>query len=179
VTWSGGEHAAASALVDDHASIGILATEATIKSGAYEREILKRRPDLLVIGQACSDLSPMIEAGAKTDALRPVVKTYLADLYAKQKEGTPPISVVLLGCTHYELIADLISQELPKGVKLLGQSAIVAQALLDYLARHPEIDERLTKGGSRTFLTTGDAAEVSRLGSTFFGQGIQFETVHL
>ncbi len=155
--------------------VGILATEATVRSNAYVKEAAEKNPSAMIVQQACPNLVPLIERGASGEELQTEVRGYVEALIAQN----PKIETVLLGCTHYALIADHISQELPKGVKLLGQSAIVAEALADYLARHPEIDQRLTKGGSRTFLTTGDANEVSRLGSKFFGDPIQFENVRL
>lgn len=156
-------------------TVGILATAATVRSNAYVKEAAKKNPGVTIVQQACPNLVPLIERGATDEELRPEVRGYLKTLIDQDER----IQTVLLGCTHYALIAEMISQELLKGVKLLGQSTIVAEALVDYLRRHPEMDARLTKVGSRTFTTTGDANEVWRLGSTFFGQPITFETVHL
>lgn len=155
-------------------TIGILATEATVRSGAYTREIQKVRPDVTVVEQACPLLTPMIENDAPADEIGRVAKECLDALMAKGK-----IDAVLLGCTHYELIQGTIAQMLPNGVKLYAQSGIVAASFRDYLHRHPERETTLAKNGRRQFLTTGDAAEVSRLGSRFYGEPIQFDHITL
>ncbi len=160
-------------------TIGILATEATVKSGAYTREIQNRRPDIYVLEQACPELSPLIEAGASEVIMRETVKKYVKELFGQQNKLDPPIDAVLLGCTHYELIMKIISQELPNDVKLLGQSAIVAESFVDYLERHSEIKIRLSKDGLHQFLTTGNAEEVSLLGSRFFGETVVFNQVNI
>ncbi len=159
--------------------VGILATEATVRSGAYTREIQKRRPEMIVLEQACPELSPLIEAGATEEVIRETAQKYVRGLFAQRKSSFPPITSVLLGCTHYELVADLIAGMLPKGVNLYAQSAIVAESLRVYLERHPEMRARLSATGQRHFLTTGDASEVSRLGTTFFGATVNFEHIEL
>ena len=164
--------------------IGILATEATVRSAAYTREIQKRRPDIVVIEQACPDLVPLIERGAPTKLIKETAKTYVDQMLAKYHQ-LPNYSItnfsVLLGCTHYELIAPMIAELLTAGVKLYQQSGIVVGSLKRYLELHPTLQSNSKSRigvGWRAFLTTGDAEAVSKLGSTFFGSPVAFQHIY-
>lgn len=156
-------------------TVGVFATAATVNSGSFPREIGKRAPDVTVVQQACPDLVPLIEEGAPDDAIRPAVRRYVAALL-DQLPGQRPDSVVL-GCTHYPLVAHLFAEALPAGVEVLSQPALVARSLEHYLERHPEYvpAERATAGPR--FFTTGDAAWVSALAGRFFGRPTPFETL--
>ena len=157
-------------------TVGVFATAATVGSGSFPREIGKRAPDVSVIQQACPDLVPLIEEGAPDDAIRPAVNRYVAALLGRL-EGRRPDSVVL-GCTHYPLVADLFAEALPAGVEVPSQPALVARSLAHYLERHPESAPvpRGVRAGPR-FLTTGDAGWVSALAGRFFGRTTPFETL--
>jgi glutamate racemase len=160
-------------------TVGIVATEQTVRSGAYEAEIKKRNSSINVIQQTCPELVPLIEQGAGKDVLTERVRAYLQELYSKVDSTAPPLTAVLLGCTHYALIADLIAQQLPTGVVLYEQPTIVAESLRKYLTDHPEIETQLDRAGKKTFLTTGKAEDVSRHSNRYFGQEIQFKGVSL
>lgn len=153
-------------------TVGILATEATVRSLAYVREAAERAPEAHVLQQACPDLVPLIESGAEEAEIYPVLQVYLDALFVQG-----PIDTVLLGCTHYALIAPFVAELLPVGVRLLEQSALVAKSFADYLHRHPELTKKLSVTERRTFLTTADPAVVSAQASRFFGQVIHFDHV--
>lgn len=127
--------------------IGIVATEATVDSGAYVREMQKRNPLQRVTQIACPLLAPAIDRGASEAELRVLVETSLAP-FSKIPD------VLILGCTHYEHIKHLFEAAWPS-VPILGQSAIVASSFKNYLARHPEIEKRLTQGGTRHYFSSG------------------------
>ncbi|WP_245986596.1 glutamate racemase [Azospirillum thermophilum] len=84
-------------------TVGVFATAATVRSGSFPREIGKRAPLVRVVQQACPDLVPLIERGAPEDETAPAVRRYAAGLL-EQLDGQPPDAVVL-GCTHYPLVA--------------------------------------------------------------------------
>jgi glutamate racemase len=151
--------------------VAVLATQATIASGAYVHEIQKRNPRVVVTQRACPTLVPMIERGASENELLAEVSACLAGL-------PKDLDAILLGCTHFELVRPLFELVL-MGTPVLGQSAMVAASLTDYLARHPEIESLLTKTHERRFLSTGDPDVVSRVGSRFFGSEIRFEQISL
>jgi glutamate racemase len=95
------------------------------------------KQDLAVFSQACPDLVPMIEADAGVVDLAKAVEAHVQAL--KTRIGRYPDRVVL-GCTHYEIIADIFRAALPAGTPLIQQPASTADALELYLQRHPELD---------------------------------------
>lgn len=157
-------------------TVGVFATAATVASGSFPREIGKRAPDVTVVQQACPDLVPLIEEGAPDDAIRPAVRRCVADLTGRL--GGRRLDSVVLGCTHYPLVAHLFGEALPAGVEVLSQPALVARSLEHYLERHPEYVMPVQGCPvGRHFFTTGDAAWVSALAGRFFGRPTPFETL--
>jgi len=157
-------------------TVGVFATAATVASGSFPREIGKRAPDVTVVQQACPNLVPLIEEGAPDAAIWPAVRGYVAALI-EQLRGERLDSVVL-GCTHYPLVAHLFAEALPTGVEVLCQPTLVARSLEHYLERHPEYAPAAGEGpASPRFFTTGDAARVSALAGRFFGRPTPFEAL--
>jgi len=94
-----------------------------------------------------------------------------------QKDNS--LDTLILGCTHYPLLIDVIKKYVPENVNILTQGAIVAEKLVDYLQRHPEMQERLTKGGSLEYQTTESAATFESKAALFMGSDVNARTVHL
>lgn len=154
-------------------NVGVLATAHTVATGAYEREIRKLNPNIQVTQYACNNLAGMIESfGADDENVKQEAKECV-------KSIGYPLDAVLLGCTHYDLIADYIHSLLPQETSLIRQPAILAQSLTKYLVRHPEIDSRIEKTGKRTYLTSGSAEEVSTKSSKLMGESILFQAISL
>jgi glutamate racemase len=151
-------------------TLGIFATRATVASRVFEIEIAKRRPEVAVFSEACPDLARMIEAGAERAALRAVIGRHVEALMARIG-GAPDRAV--LGCTHYEIVADLFHAMLPPATPLIHQPTATAVALADYLATHPEYDPG--SDGMRRFLTTDPAALRNGLAEAFWGEPLPFE----
>jgi glutamate racemase len=156
--------------VDDTRTIAVFATRRTVESDCYPIEIRKRRPDLTVVQQACPDLAGAIERGVLRHDLRRLVDRYVNELL--RKLGTVP-GCVILGCTHYPLVADLFAAALPSGVRMIHQPDATARALTAYLDRHPEYEA--SGAGSRKFLSTGFSAEALPLIEKFWGDKVPFE----
>src|SRR6185437_13860486 len=115
--------------------LGIFSTPATASSRVYEIEIAKRSDAVAVFSEPCATLARQIEAGESDEALKAVVEGHVAEL--ARRIGRPPDRAIL-GCTHYEIIADLFRAALPPGTPLVHQPGATADALARYLARHPE-----------------------------------------
>jgi glutamate racemase len=152
--------------------IGIFCTKATANSRVYEIEIDKRRQDLAVFTEACSGLADMIEQGADRDALAAKIKHHAEAL--RLRVGRYPDRAIL-GCTHYELVADLFREALPPATPIIHQPPSVANALGDYIDRHPEYD--IGSDGGRVFLTTGTPKSQSKLIEAFWGAPLTFAAV--
>lgn len=150
--------------------IGVFCTVATADSRVYEIEIAKRREDIAVFSEACSGLAGMIEEDASREDLMGVIQGHADAL--KARIGRAPDRAIL-GCTHYEIVADLFAAALPPGTPLINQPDATADALERYFARHPEYD--VGSGGARRFLTTGKAGLQSGLVETFWGEPVRFE----
>jgi glutamate racemase len=150
--------------------LGIFATAGTVSSRVYEIEIDKRRGDLAVFAEPCPQLVPMIEAGADRLALAPIIQGHVEAL--TRRIGRAPDRAVL-GCTHYEIVADLFRRALPEGVSLIHQPGATADALERYLKAHPEYDPGAS--GQRRFLTTGAPGPQNGIVSAFWGETVVFE----
>ncbi|PVM73852.1 glutamate racemase [Caulobacter radicis] len=150
--------------------LGVFSTQGTTNSRVYEIEIDKRKQDLAVFSQPCPDLVPMIEADAGVVELAKAVEGYVQAL--KTRIGRYPDRAVL-GCTHYEIIADIFRAALPAGTPVIHQPQSTADSLERYLERHPEYDPGT--GGSRAFLTTGQPGPQNGLVQSFWGGPLVFE----
>jgi glutamate racemase len=150
--------------------LGIFSTPATAASRVYEIEIDKRRADVAVFSEPCPMLARDIEAGADDATLRQAVAGHVAGL--ARRIGRPPDRAIL-GCTHYEIIGEMFRDALPPGTPLIHQPAATAEAVVGYLARHPEYDPG--RGRKQRFLTTGTPGRQNGLAQRFWGEALTFE----
>lgn len=150
-------------------TIAVFATRRTVETDCYPIEIRKRRPDITVVQQACPELAGSIERGLPHHDLHALVNRYVSELL--RKLGTAPESVIL-GCTHYPLVADLFAVALPSGVRMIHQPDATARALKAYLDRHPEYDT--SHAGRRKFLSTGFSTQALPLIEKFWGDKVPF-----
>ncbi len=144
--------------------IGVLATEYTIKSGAYEEAIAELDPAISVFGHPGQQLVRLVEGGETDgDAARAVVRESLAPFMGAG------IDTLVLGCTHFPLLAHMIGEVMGESVTLVNpaqEAAAEARSLLRPRLVPP------SSPVSRTFYTSGDVATFRRLGSLFLGREI-------
>jgi glutamate racemase len=155
--------------------IGVLGTKGTVQSGSYVIEIGHFFPDLKVYQQACPLWVPLIEnAEYDKPGADYFVKEYLDQILAR----SPNIDTLLLACTHYPLIQDKINSYLPDSIQTVSQGDIVAKSLADYLYRHSEMEQNITKNGTQQFFTTtDDTADFDYHASQFFGEPVASQFV--
>lgn len=115
----------------------------------------------------------MIEAGAEDAAILPVVQAHVAALMAELQGAA--LDKAVLGCTHYPLIEHLFRAALPPQTHIVSQPARVAEALVAYLFRHPEMKSFTAETPPLRGLTTGDPSRVTALATRFFGRHLGFE----
>lgn len=156
--------------------IGIIATQATISSESYILELNKYAQEIKASCQACPKWVPLIENGEfESKELHDIVKQDLECLLSKDEE----IDTIILGCTHYPLITSLIQRVLQEidhpEIILMPQGKPVAYSLKDYLRRHPEMEQRLTKGANIQYYTTGNVEQFDKHASTFIGRGTKVQ----
>lgn len=183
--------------------VGILATPATVSSESYVLELEKlsnspqdgltakrsfsetvcQQSGLVVTQQPCPMWVPLIESGEHNKpGADYFVDLYLREILAKD----PAIDTLVLGCTHYPLLNDKITQWLNKWymvndkmVNVIAQGSLVAHSLADYLSRHPEYRTQLSTNGTCRYLTTENADRFSQSASNFLSTAIQAEHIDL
>ena len=157
--------------------IGVLGTKGSVQSGSYLIEINNFFPDVKVHQQACPLWVPLVENGEHDQpGADYFVKKNLDQVLAKSDE----IDTLLLACTHYPLLQEKISAHLPKHIKVVPQGDIVATSLKDYLNRHPEMEQKLSRGGTRQFFTTSDDTnDFDHHASMFFFEQVKSEYIPL
>ena len=156
--------------------VGVLGTEGTVNSKSYTIEINKLFPEIIVTSQACPMWVPIIENNEYADeGADYFIKKYPDKILSKDSL----IDLLILGCTHYPLIADKIKKFVPEHIKLLSQGEYAAKSLVDYLARHPEIDEMCTKNANTLFYTTESPDKFSEMTSVFLKKQIKAERITL
>lgn len=123
-------------------SIGVIGTRATIGSGVYERQIKERQPKASVFSQACPLIVPLVEEGWLTrPETRSIVKKYLHPLKTRQ------VDTLILGCTHYPVIKDVIARKIGKRVRVIDSSEAVVASLARHFEENPGVKDGLARGG--------------------------------
>jgi glutamate racemase len=141
--------------------IGLLATPATVASGAYERTVRAADPHVHLRSVACGELASTIEAGFPFDqALVETVRGHCAPLRAAE------VDTVILGCTHFPLIAPMLQRTLGRGVSLITSGPGVARSVERALAARGLLNPRTSEGSYR-FRCTGDVEAFHELGTRF------------
>ena len=108
--------------------IGIIGTAGSIRSGAYEKEIKEKNPDIKIFASACPLFVPLVEEGhTKGQVARLVAEEYLKDIKAAG------VDTLILGCTHYPLLKDTIASVMGKNVTLIDPGKVTASCVRDYL----------------------------------------------
>jgi len=148
--------------------VGVIGTEATIKSRIYQAEIKVLNKNLKVFSASAPLLVPLIEKGQ-------IDKKETAEVLEKYLEPfkKTEVDLLVLGCTHYPYLEKKICQIMGKGCKVYNSGEIVALALKDYLKRHKELVLKLREIPKLNFYTTGDIKKFKSLGERFLGKKIK------
>ena len=156
--------------------VGIFATEGTIKSESYNLEIHKLFPDITVSGVACPFWVPLVEYN---EADSPGADYFVKKRIDQLMRLDADIDTVILGCTHYPLLLPKIHKYMPRGIRIISQGEYVADSLKNYFQRHPEIEQRCTKGGQVHYLTTENPEKFKEQAQIFLHEPVEVENVVL
>ena len=142
--------------------IGLLATSATVASGAYERAVSAADRHTQVVAVACPDLAPVIQAGSPfDDDVVAMVRSYCEPLRAAD------VDTVILGCTHYPLVRPLLQRSLGPNVEIITSGDAVARRVAHALSIAGLLKPDDHTEGSYTFSCTGDPAAFTKVGERF------------
>ena len=176
-----GAQAAAAASANGH--IVVVATEATISGGAYQKAIARIRPDAVVTGRACTLFVPLAEEGWMNGPIvEGVARRYLADIFPDEgvhraaKNHEP--DTLLLGCTHFPLLQEALQNVVGPQVRIVDSAATTAQCVAAEL-RATNLLRGEDNSARYRFLTTDNTTRFARTGSLFLGRDLDDDEVCL
>ncbi|MFH1077902.1 MAG: glutamate racemase [Patescibacteria group bacterium] len=159
--------AAEDALAATKGRIGVIGTRATIASGAYERHLAAKKVEVTAV--ACPLFVPLVEEGWLEDAeTKRIARRYLSPLRNTQ------VDTLILGCTHYPLLAPVIQRYMGNRVTLVDSGASVVRRVLSSLdATHH------TSHATRRFFLTDTSARSEEIAARWLGHPVTFERADL
>jgi len=156
--------------------VGVLGTVGTVVSESYPIELVKWSEGRVksTVQEACPMWVPIVENNEiDTEGAEFFVRKNIRNILGKDHQ----IDTLILGCTHYPLLENIIRKYVPKNIEILKQGHIVAEKLIDYLERHPEMESRLSRSGQVIFQTTEAAETFNSKATLFMGREIEAQTV--
>lgn len=156
--------------------VGIVGTSGTVASNSYPIEIEKFYPGITVYQEACPMWVPIVENNEMDTAGADFfVQQHLSNLLQQNTK----IDTLVLACTHYPLLIKQIQKHLPAGITVVSQGELVAASLKQYLNRHPELDQLISKTGHLSFYTTDVPENFDKAASIFYGKPVHSEHLAL
>lgn len=149
------------ARIPGNGPLGVIATEASIRSGAFQSALAEACPGREILALPCPRFVPLIESG-HTDPADPLLREAM-DCLAPLKGA----ELLLLGCTHYGLISPAIRDYLGPGTRLVEASVCAARAVREHLLARDMTGGR----GEARYFTSGDPAEFDAAAGSFLGCG--------
>jgi glutamate racemase len=147
--------------------IGVVGTEGTIRSGAYERALRVGNPDVVVHTAACPLFVPLAEEGwAGHEVARLVAREYLAPLLEKN------IDTLVLGCTHYPLLKSMLQEIVGPDVQLVDSAQETAKAVAAQL-KGDQLLQQTTPAQPPRYFVTDIPDRFERVGGAFLGEKLQ------
>lgn len=141
--------------------IGLLATNATVASGAYDEAIHAADPHVTLISVAAQELAPLIQSGSTFDQrVVELVRGYIEPLREAR------VDTVILGCTHYPLLSPILQRMLGRDVRIVTSGAALARQVEHVLGAR-ELANPDQSEGSYRFLCTGDPEAFAAIGTRF------------
>jgi glutamate racemase len=152
--------------------VGVIGTQGTIHSGAYERAILAAAPDTKITALACPLFVPLVEEGwLDTDATRLIAHEYLDPMAASN------VDTLVLGCTHYPLLKTVIGGVVGRDVRLIDSAEETAAETAKTL-REAGLEREETESARYRFIASDAPEQFLRVGQRFLGSSIdRVETI--
>jgi glutamate racemase len=141
--------------------VGLIATPATVASGAYARALADVAPEAELHAVASAELAPLIQTGGEIDD-----RTIACVAGACRPLKEAGVDTVILGCTHYPLVRPVLQRELGRGVTIVSSGEAIAAEVSDHL-RSAGLERPEGRRGDYRFLASGEPEEFRRLGTRF------------
>jgi glutamate racemase len=154
--------ARAAARATRNRKVGVIATEGTIRSGAYTRALRRLRPDLEIYTRACPLFVPLAEEGWVDNRIaHETARAYLGSL------AQSGIDTLILGCTHYPLLRAVIRATMGRSVRLIDSGVATAAVVNEVLGERRLL--RRGRGGEASFFVTDAPERFMKVGARFLG----------
>ncbi|NNF98449.1 MAG: glutamate racemase [Desulfobacteraceae bacterium] len=154
--------------------IGIIGTRSTVSSGIYESRIKTRLPTAVTTAAACPLIVPLVEEGwFKRPETAMIVKKYLHPLKVRQ------IDTLILGCSHYPVLKELIQRKIGRRVRIVDTPAAVTENIKFFLRSHPELDTQMLKTGTHQYYVSGLTPQLNRIAQFMINRYVELRHVKI
>ena len=164
--------------ITNNGHVGILGTVGTVLSNSYPIELEKWAGGKVIktTQEACPIWVPLVE---NNEIDSPGTDYFVAKNIRNLLAADPEIDAIILGCTHYPLLMPVIKKYVPEGIQILEQGKVVSASLVEYLKRHPEMDQKCSKTGTIKYYSTENIDIFEKNATTFIGKEIKGEKLIL
>lgn len=162
-----GPGAKAAALATRSGKVGVIATDGTLRSGAYQKALLEARADLRVEAKACPLFVPLAEEGwLEGDVPTKVARSYLSELVERD------VDTLVLGCTHYPLLKKVIGEVMGPAVRLVDSAEATARVVAERLEQDG-LSSANEAGPEHAYFVTDVPERFCEVGARFLGAPIR------
>ncbi len=155
------------AVMRSRGNIGVIATEGTVRSGAYRKAILAMSPQVKVSEAACPLFVPLAEEGwANTRVCREIAEIYLGPLIDEK------IDTLVLGCTHYPILRNTLKQVVGPDVGIVDYAETTAEQVMNELTRCGMLTRNERGAANVEFLVTDDTSRFRKIAGEFLDHAV-------
>ncbi len=148
--------------------IGVIGTRATISSNAYEKEIKRINQKIRVFSKSCPLFVPLVEEGMlDSDITYRIAEQYLIEMKTKK------IDTLILGCTHYPLLKDVVKEVMGKRVNLVDSACEVAKDVRELLLENNILKRNGHEKSKIKFFVSDEPVKFAALGKKFLGYKLE------
>ncbi|MDF1614513.1 glutamate racemase [Desulfurivibrio dismutans] len=165
-----GPAVAQAARLSTHGRVGVIGTRATIRSGVYEQLLQQQNAACRVFSAPCPLLVPLVEEGwLDKRETKMILRRYLAPLQQQQ------VDTLVLGCTHYPLLKELIQRRIGSRVRVIDSSKALAEELAAFLKANPEVAQTLNRRdeGDNLYYVSDVTEAATQTARRIFGRSIE------
>jgi len=154
--------------------IGVIGTTATVKSGIYEKLIKQNGNKFTIISKPCPLFVPLVEENwIKKPETKTIAKKYLQSLKISS------IDSLILGCTHYPLLKEIIQVKIGRRIKLVDPAQETVLAVKEFLIAHPELEKTLPKNQMHQFYLSDLTPKFQDIALRWLGEKIKLQLVEV